>query len=364
MAWLKRLEIWAKLVSTAVLALLLWRPGRKARAAQRLPGARRLLLVRLDNRVGEALLTTPLFTALKARSPALEVHALVHPKVARVLEGHPAIDRLIPFDRRRLWLGPLSPGLQPLRHADYDAVVDCSNWTAPSGTSAILSRLAAPRAVVVGPDRAPTRWLADVAIPARPDTRRETLQRGHLLSWVPGLVPEERLSFRPPRVDAAFQHYLRQIRPGTHAVVNPGGRLGERRIPPQAFAAAARALLEAGRIPIVTWGPNEEALADEVLAHAPGALRAPPTDIDQLAALMQAAGLTVCNNTGPMHLSVAVGAPTLGLFYRIDMERWGHPFPPHRMVDLTPWASAPETLAARAAEEARAFAATLARAPA
>ncbi|HLL53429.1 MAG TPA: hypothetical protein VK447_07780, partial [Myxococcaceae bacterium] len=58
-----------------------------------------------------------------------------------------------------------------------------------------------------------------------------------------------------------------------------------------------------------------------------------------------------------------VGAPTLGLFLRMDMERWGHPFPPHRMVDLSPHAGKPDDLATRAAEEARSFAAGLAAAP-
>jgi ADP-heptose:LPS heptosyltransferase len=86
---------------------------------------------------------------------------------------------------------------------------------------------------------------------------------------------------------------------------------------------------------------------------------APPTNLDELAALMRAAGLTVTNNTGPMHLSVAVGAPTLGLFLRMDMERWGHAYPPHRMVDLTPTVEAGSGLEERVFEEVRAFAAHL-----
>ena len=86
---------------------------------------------------------------------------------------------------------------------------------------------------------------------------------------------------------------------------------------------------------VVTWGPGEEPLVDAVLARCPGAVRAPATTIDQLAALMRGAVVTVCNNTGPMHLSVAVGCPTLGLFLFMEVARWGHDFAPHRMLDLT-----------------------------
>jgi len=83
---------------------------------------------------------------------------------------------------------------------------------------------------------------------------------------------------------------------------------------------------------------------------------APPTDLDDLAALFAAAHCTVCNNSGPLHLSVAVGAPTLGLFLKMDPERWGYPEAPHRMVDLTPAAERGEPLDGRVAAATLEFA--------
>ena len=50
-----------------------------------------MLLVRIDNRVGEALLTTPLLSALAERRPDLEVDLLVHPRCVRVLDGVPGV---------------------------------------------------------------------------------------------------------------------------------------------------------------------------------------------------------------------------------------------------------------------------------
>jgi ADP-heptose:LPS heptosyltransferase len=359
MVWHKRLELWAKLALALVASALLWRPGRRRKAGAPLPSPRRILLVRIDNRVGEALLTTPLLSTLKATRPPPEVHVLVHSKVARVLAGHPEADRIIPFDRRRLWLGALAPGIRALRRERYDIVVDCANWSAPSVTSALISRLVGPRALVIGPRTWPIRYLHSLSVPARPDTTHEALQRVHLLSPLVEGSLRETLSFRTPVVSEKFRAWLEAGAGSPRAVVNPGGRLGWRRIPPEAFAAAARALSASGRTPIVTWGPGEEELARTVVAAAPGAQLAPPTNIDELAALMRAAGLTVCNNTGPMHLSVSVGAPTLGLFLRMDMARWGHAYPPHRMVDLTPVVDAGGDLEARVFEEVRAFADSL-----
>ncbi|RKH44385.1 glycosyltransferase family 9 protein [Corallococcus sicarius] len=360
MAWHKRLETWAKLALTLLASVLFWRPGRRRPLGAPLPSPRKVLLVRPDNRVGEALLTTPLLRTLKDHvHPPPEVHVLVHSKVARVLQGHPEIDAVVAFDRRYLWLGPLAPGIRALRRAGYDTVVDCANWSAPSVTSALIARMAGPKAVVIGPGVWPVNLLQSVSVPARLDTRREAVQRTHLLTPLTNGAVAQGLSFREPVVGIAFRGYLEAFTGSgsRRAVINPGGRLGERRIPAEAFAAAARELLSLGYAPVVTWGPGEEPLAQAVLAGAPGAELAPATSIDELAALMRTAGLTVCNNTGPMHLSVAVGAPTLAFFLRMDMERWGHAVAPHRMVDLTPLVDGASgvRLEHRVAEEVRSF---------
>jgi ADP-heptose:LPS heptosyltransferase len=184
----------------------------------------------------------------------------------------------------------------------------------------------------------------DVAVPPVPAVRAEVGQRLHLLSPLLGPATlATTLSFRPV---APWRGV------GPHAVINPGGRLGSRRLAPSVFAAAARAVLAAGLTPVVTWGPGEEALADAVVAAAPGSLRAPPTDLAGLAAVLAGARLAVTNNTGPMHLAVAVGCPTLALFLHMEVARWGHG-PPHRMLDLTGLVAAggaPEAAVAAAAE--------------
>jgi ADP-heptose:LPS heptosyltransferase len=181
---------------------------------------------------------------------------------------------------------------------------------------------------------APTGPLHDVPVPPREDTRSELAQRLHLLS--PLLKPPRLLpTFRTPRITESLRPFVDQVRAAPHAVVVPGGRLGWRRIPPELFAVAARTLTALGRTTVVAWGPGEEDLARSVVTEMPGAQLAPPTDLDGLAALLAAARCTVCNNSGPMHLSVAVGAPTLALFLKLDPERWGYRDAPHAVLDLT-----------------------------
>lgn len=315
---MKFLERIAKVVLAMVMAALLWRPGRRSRAARSLvaPGRRRVLVVRIDNRVGEALLTTPLFDALAAAGH--EVHLLTHPKMRRVLAGHPSVTKIHDWERR---LSVLSA----LRSERFDVVINCGNWAEPAVTSSLVSRLI--NGVVVGPENFPSGWLMDVPVTPRADTQSEFIQRAHLGSPLVKVVDQPRLSFKPTEPFS--------VTSGRYAVINPGGRLGWRRVPPERFADAARSLAKRGVTPVVTWGPGEEALVDAVCAACAEAVRAPPTTIDQLASLMRGAVVTVCNNTGPMHLSVAVGCKTLALFLHMDVARWGHDYAPHQMVDLT-----------------------------
>jgi len=312
-----------------LLAVLWFRPWRSARSA-RLSTVKRVVLVRIDHRVGEVLLTTPLVNAL---AKTHEVHLVVHPKCARVMEGLPGLAGLHVFEPRWLWRGVFSPQVRALQALAGDAaVVNAASWVEYSGTPALVSRLIGADGCVIGPAVGPSRLLMDVAVPARTDTVNEVQQRLHLLSPLTSSPVVGAMSFRAPRSTVAVDEWVRAN--ARFAIVNPGGRLGERRVPVEVFSGVTQALAARGVTPLVTWGPGEQELAQAVVDGGAGVV-APPTSLDELAALMARSTVVVCNNTGPMHLSVAVGAKTVALFWKMPVERWGHPVPPHQMLDLT-----------------------------
>jgi len=327
-------ERWAKAFVGKLASALLWRPKRRL-WAQHLARVHKVLLVRVDNRVGEALLMTPLLEAL---APYAQVDLLVHAKTARVLEGHPLISELLPLREKSLRFFPLSKEVARLRARRWDVVVNCTNWSAPSSNASLLARWIAPHTPVVGPQCGIAHSLADVFVPQREDTSSEVLQRLHLLHPLGfPLSDNYALSFRKPRLSPEFEAWLSQVTAQPLAVVNPGSRLRYRRVPQEVFVCLCQALLQLGRTPLVVWGPGEETLARQLVEAVNGCVLAPSTNLDELAALMRCAGCTLTNNTGPMHLSVAVGAPTFSLFLHISMQRWGHLLLPHHCVDLTPF---------------------------
>ena len=267
---------------------------------------RSVLVVRTDDRVGNALLTIPLLRGLQKALPRARVDLLLAARRAHVAEGLPDL-RVIRFDKRLP-----QPGL----FRKYEVVIDAAHWHAFSLTSALLSRWAASR-WVIGSRRGPSQIYSQ-AVPPPQDGVPEVVAKLDLARAL-GL----QVSVFP--METALGLHAPTPVSGRFAALNPGARKDDHRLPPERFAALARALPLRS---VVFWGPGEESLARAVVDAAHGAAElAPPTDLEQLAAAFRAAALVVTNDTGPMHLAVACGAPVLALFKDQAGLRWAHPGP-------------------------------------
>jgi ADP-heptose:LPS heptosyltransferase len=287
---------------------------------------RKVLVVRVDERVGNQLLTTPLVRALKLGLPGAELHLLA-PRQGQLV-GSPHVDRAITWQKRDAFRAPLRflGLLRDLRRARYDLVVEAGHWSAYSLTASLLARLVAGRAPIVGHDRGDAARFLSHPVPHDPSEEGEVPAKLELLRplGLPARGLELDTSLGLDRSDAAAELLERAGLAGKAlAVVNPGARFADRRWPPEAYAAVCRGLVARGLAPLVVWGPGEEPLA-RAIAEGSGAALAPPTDLPLLAALLRRARLVVSNNSGPMHLGVAVGASTVGVFFRGDSARWGH----------------------------------------
>ncbi|HET9598059.1 MAG TPA: glycosyltransferase family 9 protein [Anaeromyxobacteraceae bacterium] len=289
---------------------------------------RKLLVVRTDERVGNQLLTTPLLRALKLGIPHAELHLLAAARQSSVVaSGH--VDRVLPFEKRLFFRRPwrLAALLAALRRGRYDAVVEAGHWSGFSLTGSLLARVVAAGAPVVGHLRGESARFLSHAVPHDGANENEVRAKLELLrpfGLLPrGLEPETELGRDPALAARALAAAGVS---GAYAVLNPGARMADRRWPPAAHAAVARGLAARGLPVLVVWGPGEEPIARAV-ADGGGARLAPATDLADLAALLRGARLCVSNNSGPMHLSVAVGAPTVGVFLSGDAVRWRHEVP-------------------------------------
>ncbi|WIB75872.1 glycosyltransferase family 9 protein [Curtobacterium sp. MCPF17_002] len=103
--------------------------------------------------------------------------------------------------------------------------------------------------------------------------------------------------------------------------MHPGATDPRRRWSPERFAAVARARLEAGDDVLLVGDATDVPAAAAIVASVPEQLRDRLHDrtdaltLAELPAALAAADVMVGDDSGPRHLAVAVGTPTVGVFW-------------------------------------------------
>jgi lipopolysaccharide heptosyltransferase I len=105
----------------------------------------------------------------------------------------------------------------------------------------------------------------------------------------------------------------------------PGTRWATKKWPARHFAAVAAMLGERGVRCVVLGGPDEREAGAGIAAAAPGTVcdLSGRTSLAQSAGVMINCALAVGNDSGPMHLAVALGVPVVALYGPTDPVRTG-----------------------------------------
>jgi lipopolysaccharide heptosyltransferase II len=119
------------------------------------------------------------------------------------------------------------------------------------------------------------------------------------------------------RIDALLDYY--DIAKAKLVVMAPGTIWETKQWHSESFAEVARAFLQKGFAVSLIGSERERAVCDEVAALAPGVVNlGGETTLSELAALIRRATICVTNDSGPMHLAVALGRPVVSVFGPTD----------------------------------------------
>jgi ADP-heptose:LPS heptosyltransferase len=293
-----------------------------------------ILVVRLDERVGNLLMLVPLLDSLRRRFTRARIDVLGSVKGGALLDGHPCVHTYLPFHKWALLAadGPLAMAWR-LRRRRYDLVIDAANPTDPSTTQAILVRLSGAHHTV-GTDHPGFGRLYSAPVHLTDPSAHEIDLRLALLRPVPGEIISRAVYLaRPPPPDGALKVLIDGLNGQEMGIVNVGARIADKMLPVSVYAQLAELVAGTGLAAVITYGPTERRLAEAVCAACPCSTLAPPTSLWQLAALCRRARLVITCDTGPMHIAVATGTPTCGIFLSTDPARFGYREPPHLAVE-------------------------------
>ena len=282
----------------------------------------RFLLVRLGA-LGDIVHAIPVAAALSRAFPSARIDWLVSAKHRDLLDLVPVIDRRLAMKDRGDTAGgtPLPATIRELRRSRYDVVFDLQGLI----KSAVLARLSGASRVVgfsSGYLREPLArpFYTEVYDPGG-GGMYDPRERSHVVQMNLGLLTAIGLTVPAPefpieRVDTEVARAMRERTGHRYALVNPGAAWPNKRWPAERYGAVARAIEERhGLKTIVSWGPGEEGLAQEVVRESSGAaLLSPRTSIADLLALIRGAALMISGDTGPTHVAAALGTPIVGIY--------------------------------------------------
>jgi heptosyltransferase I len=281
--------------------------------------------------IGDIVHAFPLLSSLKARYPNSRFEWIVHPVPGEVAGRHPAVDRV-----RELRRGPKGKAFRDLRRElageRFDLVIDLQMYVKASLVTLLID---SPRKI--GFDRKRARelnWIVtNEKVSARPlqQIGEEYLEFADHLD----AARQYEWPFRFTEAERAAGRLFRDRLEAPMAAFVTGTSRREKEWDPGRWATLADAFHHGWGYGVCLVGgrsANEDVLARRIVEAAsfPVAdLRA--ADIGRLAWLLGSAALVVGCDTGPLHLGVALGAPSIGLYGATDPARYG---PRHDGLDL------------------------------
>jgi lipopolysaccharide heptosyltransferase I len=305
--------------------------------------ARRIGLIK-PSALGDIIHALPLLTALRRRFPESHIAWVVNRSYEPLLQGHPDLSATLPFDRAAMRGGLIRAAqtlygfAQLLRSQKFDLIVDLQGLLR-SGLMTLATR--APRRVGLSSAReGATRCYTDLI-------ENTSLGIGHAVdrywrvaeAFGVGDMPK---TFRVPLREPERQ-WAREILaalPRPWLMLGVGARWITKRWLPNHFAALARrALQRFGGSVILVGSRDEDEAASKTKEQLTGPIRdlTGQTTLPQLAALLANADVMIANDTGPLHLAVALGRPVVAPYTCTSVSTTGPYGQLNRAVESHVW---------------------------
>ena len=294
----------------------------------------RILIVKLGS-IGDILHTLPAVAEIRREMPIAEINWVAEKRSAEVLQGNPAIDRLIEIETKNLrsngsadsLLRNLRGQVGALRKGKYDIAIDFQGLL----KSAVVAKLSGAK----------TRWgfagralrepasrifLTDtVRIPGHTHVIRKNLL---LAREALGLDPSSASLEFPVHVPAAAieeaDAIIERVGP-RFAILNPAGGWVTKLWDARKFGQLADRLWNEFRLSsVIVSGPNEDVLSRQAFESAKtGKVLSTKPTLKGFFELAKHAAVYVGGDTGPTHLAIAAGTPMVGLFGPTEWWRNG-----------------------------------------
>ncbi|MBN2070408.1 MAG: glycosyltransferase family 9 protein [Candidatus Krumholzibacteriota bacterium] len=296
----------------------------------------RLLVIRQHDQMGDMLLAVPALRALRKRYPTAMITFLASDVNSGVMQNNPYIDELIvwPKKLRASNIFALFGFVRALRKACFDAVI-VLNTVSFSVTSMILAAISGATVrvgcsdVKFGHGLSSLYYHLELPLPTEAEI-------GGMHEGTHNLFPLRSVGIEDDDLSSVIVPTGSQIREAEmimaavdpkkkgFAMIHPGAGKEKNRWPVERFASVGRKLLEEYQIPVIAVrGPSDLEASDRLIeqyGEIPLLLSSPEAGL--LSEIMRRSVVTICNDTGVMHIAGASGARVVAIFGPTESLRW------------------------------------------
>ncbi|MGG6268650.1 lipopolysaccharide heptosyltransferase II [Leptolyngbya sp. AN03gr2] len=289
--------------------------------------AKNLLCIRLDT-IGDVLMTTPAFRALKDSVPDRRLTLLTSSAGNAIASLIPEIDHTIVYDSP--WLKATAPRESPkpeyemielLKQHQFDGAIVFTVFSQNPLPSAFLCYMAEIPLRLAHCHENPYQLLTDWIKDPEPDRgiRHEVQRQLDLVAEIGATTENQRLSIRIEQKDRdRVSQILSSLNlPKQWTVIHTGATAPSRRYSIEQFAIVADQLILEHDCAVIFTGSTLELdivaqIQSRMLAKAHSLVC--QLSLSELTALIELAPVLITNNTAPAHLAAAVGTPVVDLY--------------------------------------------------
>lgn len=267
--------------------------------------------------LGDTLWATPAIRALRVSHPTSTITVLTSPVGKQVLTANPYIDALFVLDNPALYsLKKLYGPLKKQRFSHIFIFHTSQRPVLPFAAVLGAPHIIGSEGINKGLDNLLTRCFP------RDLKMHEIERRLKMLTAVDASPSGYEMDLFLQKEDEEAAEHLSFTKP--IIALHPGSKDAFRRWPASHFIQLGKRLV--ADLPctlLITGVPSEKDLVKSIAKEIEGAIAVTDLPLRPFAALIKKARLIVTNDTGPMHIALAVKTPLLALFSPSDPERFG-----------------------------------------
>jgi len=259
--------------------------------------------------IGDIIHSTIVLENLREYFPAAIIHYLTEEFAKRAVENNPFVKKVLTFGKKDFVLKVV----KKIRKEKYDLIFDF--WSNPKTAQMTFLSGAKYR---VGFDHRGRRYAYNMKTKSNDLNLHAAENHLVLLEYLGIPIISKKTLFYLSDTEIKFaKRFIKQnVQSESIIGILPSGGWESKRCEPEKWIEICKGISDKFKVKfLILWGPGDEDDAEKIKSGLNDfAIKIPKTTVGELSGFINECDLVIANDSGPMHISAAIGIPTLGIF--------------------------------------------------